>query len=142
MEKLSVILFLLFFSFSGEVLASPVPERYRASTAKSVVETQVEEEAEVYQYVETTVNGQTVRKESTQPGEVKVSVKDGKTETKITTSPSPSLAPSPIATYEATPVPQEEVRREIQQFGIIAFCIFFELGSFLSKFGGKEHSKN
>ena len=102
------------------------PDQALASSAKSVVETQVEgDDVQVHQVVETTVNGQTVRKESTQPGEVKVSVKDGKTETKITTSPSPSLAPSPIATYEATPVPQEEVRREIQQFGIIAFCIFF-----------------
>jgi len=88
MEKLSVILFLLFFSFSGEVLASPVPERYRASSARSVVETQVEgDQVEVYQSVETTVDGETIKKESTQPGKLELEIKkEGENEPTVTFS--------------------------------------------------------
>jgi len=68
MKKLFLILFLLFFSFSGEVLAS---------SAKSVVETQVESsgETQVYQYVETTVDGETVKKESREPGKLELEMK-------------------------------------------------------------------
>lgn len=75
--RVLVTLFLLFFSFSGEVLASPVPERYRASSAKSVVETQVESsgESQVYQSVETTVDGETIKKESNQPGKLELEMK-------------------------------------------------------------------
>ena len=73
MRKFLILtLMLLVFAFPGQSQASPVPERYRASSAKSVVETQVEGEAEVYQRVETTVNGETVIKESSQPGRLEV----------------------------------------------------------------------
>ena len=48
-----------------------------ASSAKSVVETQVEGDGvEVYQSVETTVNGETVKKESTQPGKLELEMKN------------------------------------------------------------------
>ncbi|PJE67530.1 hypothetical protein COU95_01880 [Candidatus Shapirobacteria bacterium CG10_big_fil_rev_8_21_14_0_10_40_9] len=88
MKKLFLILFLLFFSFSGEVLASPVPERYRASSARSVVETQVEgDQVEVYQSVETTVDGETIKKESTQPGKLELEIKkEGENEPTVTFS--------------------------------------------------------
>jgi len=88
MKKPFLILFLLFFSFSGEVLASPVPERYRASSARSVVETQVEgDQVEVYQSVETTVDGETIKKESTQPGKLELEIKkEGENEPTVTFS--------------------------------------------------------
>jgi len=88
MKKLFLILFLLFFSFSGEVLASPVPERYRASSARSVVATQVEgDQVEVYQSVETTVDGETIKKESTQPGKLELEIKkEGENEPTVTFS--------------------------------------------------------
>ena len=68
-------------------MASPVPERYRASSAKSVVETQIEGEGEVYQYVETTVNGETVRKESREPGKLELEMKkEGESEPTVSFS--------------------------------------------------------
>jgi hypothetical protein len=96
-----VILALLLYSFfSGEALAS---------SAKSVVETQVEgsENATVYQSVEAIVNGKTIKKESREPGKLEVELKDenGAESQKIDSSPavfsweneepSPSLAPTP-----------------------------------------------
>lgn len=85
MKKIILILFLVFFSFSGEVLASP--DLIGASSAKSVVETQVEgDKVEVYQSVETTVNGETVKKESTQPGKLELEMKKNDGESKITSA--------------------------------------------------------
>jgi len=96
-----IILALLLFSFfSREALAS---------SAKSVVETQIEgsENTTVYQSVEATVNGKTVKKESSEPGKLEVELKDenGAESQKVDNSPtvfswenkesSPSLAPTP-----------------------------------------------
>jgi len=65
--KRIILILLLFFLFSKEILAS---------SAKSVVETQVKGEGvKVYQSVETTVNGETVRKESKEPGKLELEVK-------------------------------------------------------------------
>jgi len=59
-----------------------------ASSAKSVVETQVEgDKVEVYQSVETTVDGKTVKKESTQPGKLELEMKkEGENEPTVTFS--------------------------------------------------------
>lgn len=66
MKKLLVLFSLLFVFF--------FPQPVLASSARSVVETQVESsgETQVYQSVETTVNGQTVRKESKEPGKLEL----------------------------------------------------------------------
>ena len=64
------------------------PDQALASSAKSVVETQVEgDDVQVHQVVETTVNGQTVRKESTQPGKLELEIKkEGENEPTVTFS--------------------------------------------------------
>ena len=79
MKKFFVLTFLPFFlAFPGQS---------QASSATSVVETQVEGEAEVYQRVETTVNGETVIKESSQPGRLEVKMeKTGEGEPTVTFS--------------------------------------------------------
>ena len=97
MKIFIIFLFILFiFSLPQAALAS--------STAKSVVETQIEGEGEVYQSVETTVNGQTVKKESREPGTLELEMKqEGNSEPTVSFSqttndnPSPTLTPtSPI----------------------------------------------
>lgn len=96
MRKFLIFLFLpLVFSSPKEILAS---------TAKSVVETQVEGEAEVYQYVETTVDGQTVSKESHEPGTLELEMKkEGENEPTVTfsqetqTSTQTPILPSPAS---------------------------------------------
>ena len=102
MKKFFVLIFLFVFSFPGQVLAS---------TAKSVVETQVEAgEAQIYQSVETTVNGETVKKESTQPGKLELEMKKtGEAEPTVsfsqeTVTPSPFLSPTPTFQNEKSPV--------------------------------------
>lgn len=95
MKKLCLILFFLFFSFSGEVSAS--------SSAKSVVETQVESsgETQVYQSVETTVDGQTVKKESDQPGKLELEMKkegEGEPTVSFSQEEQTSFTPTPLAT--------------------------------------------
>ena len=87
MKKIILILFLLFFGFSGEILAS---------SAKSVVETQVEgDQVEVYQSVETTVDGETIKKESNQPGKLELEMKKNDEESEVT----PALV-TPIPTVK------------------------------------------
>ena len=85
MKKIILILFLLFFGFSGEVLAS---------SAKSVVETQIEgDKVEVYQSVETTVDGETIKKESNQPGKLELESVSPALVTPIPTVKKPSVFP-------------------------------------------------
>lgn len=94
MKKLSLILVLLILNFflSGKTLAS---------SAESVTETQIKGEGEVYQYVETTVNGETVSKESHEPGKLELKMeKIGEEEPTVTFSQEPA-SPTPEAT---TPV--------------------------------------
>ena len=89
-----IILFLLFFSFSGKVLAS---------SAKSVVETQVEgDNVQVHQVVETTVDGQTVRKESTQPGKLELEMKKTGEEDEATVS----FSQETVSPVSVTPIPK------------------------------------
>lgn len=70
MRKIEVsILALLFLTLPGQSLAS---------SATAITESQVkvgEGKAQVYQSVETTVNGQTVKKESTQPGKLELEMR-------------------------------------------------------------------
>mgnify|MGYP001568126838 CR=1 FL=1 len=101
MKKLSAILLLLLvgFSPSGEVLAS---------SARSVVETQVEgDQVEVYQSVETTVDGETVRKESNEPGKLELEMKKtGEGEPTVTFSQESTsvTTPTPTPTQKKSPV--------------------------------------
>lgn len=88
------------FIFSIWVAIFFFPGPVVASTASSVVETQVEgENVQVQQVVETTVNGQTVIKESSQPGRLEVKMeKTGENEPTVTFSQTsgnltPTLAP-------------------------------------------------
>jgi hypothetical protein len=88
----SLLIFLFIFSFPGQVLAS---------TAKSVVETQVEAgEAQIYQSVETTVDGQTVRKESTQPGKLELEMKKTNGNVEVVTSPPVSFVSQIIEFFQ------------------------------------------
>lgn len=90
-----------FFVLTFLLLILAFPDLSLASSATSVVETQVEGEAQVYSSIETTVDGQTVKKESTQPGKLELKVeKTGESEPTVTfnqeeTSPSPTLRPTP-----------------------------------------------
>lgn len=85
-----------------------------ASSAKSVVETEVEAgSGQVYQYVETTVNGQTIRKESTQPGKLELEMeKVGESEPTVTFSQE-TISPSPTPTLKAEESPQSLITRII-----------------------------
>lgn len=68
-----------------------------ASSAKSVVETQVESsgESQVYQSVETTVDGETIKKESNQPGKLELEMKKtGENEPTVTFSQE-TISPAP-----------------------------------------------
>ena len=84
MRKFLIFLFLpLVFSSPKEILAS---------TAKSVVETQVEGgETQIYQSVETTVNGETVKKESFEPGKLELEMKKTDGNVEVITSPPASF---------------------------------------------------
>ena len=85
-----IFLLLLFLIFPAEIFAS---------SAKSVVETQVEGgEVKVYQSVETTVNGETIKKESNQPGKLELEMEkegEGKPTVIFTQESNSPLAPSP-----------------------------------------------
>ena len=107
MEKLLVVFFLLFvFSFPGKILAS---------SARSVVETQVEAgEAQIYQSVQTTIDGQTIKKESNQPGKIELEMKktdDGQPTvsfSQTTIAPTQTPKPSALPTLSSlTPTPTE-----------------------------------
>lgn len=69
----------------------------------------MEGEAEVYQYVETTVDGQTVKKESSQPGKLELKMeKTGQNEPTVTFSQESgqivtSPTPQPDQTLDETP---------------------------------------
>ena len=99
-----IFLLLLFLIFPAEIFAS---------SAKSVVETQVEGgEVKVYQSVETTVNGETIKKESNQPGKLELEMKkegEGKPtviftqESNSSPIPSPEKGVSPIKRESRTP---------------------------------------
>ena len=80
--KKFLILFLLLAVFSS-------PGQTLVSSATAVAETQVETtgETQIYQSVETTVNGQTVKKESSQPGKLELKMeKTGEGEPTVTFS--------------------------------------------------------
>lgn len=112
MKKLSLILLLLVLGFfaSGKVLAS---------FSKSVTETYIEEgSGEVYQYVETTIDGQTVRKESTQPGKLELEMKKtGESEPIVTFSQEEisSLQPTEVSELERE-MPDSFVAKIIEFF--------------------------
>jgi hypothetical protein len=94
----------VYFFLSGRIFAS---------SAKAVVETQVEGgEVKVYQSVETTVNGETIKKESNQPGKLELEMKkagEGKPtviftqESNSSSIPSPEKGVSPIKKESRTP---------------------------------------
>ena len=76
-----------------------------ASSAKAVVETQVEAgDAQIYQSVETTVNGETVKKESNQPGKLELEM-----EKNVGAEPTVSFTWEPQGKQgKITPVPTGE----------------------------------
>ncbi len=97
-----VILISLFLVF----LSSPffLPKTSLASSAASVTETRVGGgEAKVYQSVETTIDGETVKKESSLPGKMELKMeKTGEGKPTITFLQSPKNLPS-----EITPTPKK-----------------------------------
>jgi len=98
MEK--IFLLLLFFIF---------PTKIFATSAKSVVETRVEgEQVEVYQSVETTVNGETVKKESRQPGRFELEMKKEGDQKPTVIFSQESNYPSSTINEEITPIPRKE----------------------------------
>lgn len=70
-----------------------------ASTAQSSVETEVQAgNAEVYQSVETTVNGVTVKKESRQPGKLELKMEQTASSSPTVTFTQEPFSPSPTPT--------------------------------------------
>ena len=99
MEK--IFLLLLFFIF---------PTKIFASSAKSVVETRVEGgQVEVYQSVETTVNGETVRKESREPGRLELEMKkEGDQKPTVIFSQEPNSSPASTRKVAVSPIKKED----------------------------------
>lgn len=103
--KIFLVLLLLLLSSTGSVGA--------ASTATSVVETQIEGEGDVQTSIETTVNGQTVKKESNTPGKLELKMEQSgeneptisfsQTLTSTPTSPTPT---PPLVPAETKPFPE------------------------------------
>ena len=83
-----------------------VPRQSWASSATAVTESQIEGmgDVQVYQSVETTVNGQTVKKESSQPGKLELKME----QTGEATSVSDVGSATPSPTTEVEENPQEE----------------------------------
>lgn len=83
------------------------PEFARASTARSSVESEVQAgQAEIYQSVETTVNGVTVRKESRQPGKLELKMEQNGTGTpsvSFSSNPQPSISPKITSSKPSRP---------------------------------------
>jgi len=101
MKKIIFLIFILvYFFISTEIFAS---------SAKSVVETRVEgEEVEVYQSVETTVDGETVKKESNQPGKLELEMKrEGEQKPTVIFSQESNYS-SPTINEVVTPIPRKE----------------------------------
>lgn len=90
-----------------------------ASSAKSVVETQVEAgNAQIYQSVETTVNGKTIKKESNQPGKLELEMtKTGEGKPTVTFFEEPQEKITPALTSEFTSeVPPSSFVSQIIEF--------------------------
>lgn len=102
MRKLTIpILALIFLALPGQSLAS---------SAKAVAESEVQAgEAQVYQSVETTVNGQTVKKESTQPGKLELEMKSGGGASPTTTFSQESQESAVSLQDTVTPSPTPDV---------------------------------
>lgn len=94
MKKILVLFLFLTIFGSKDVLASE---------AYSKVETKVEGNGQVYQYTETTVNGQTVKKESSQPGKLELKMEQKIDDKEATVSFSEEPIASPTAVKSATP---------------------------------------
>jgi hypothetical protein len=104
MKNFFLFLILFFLTFS-------LPKTLLASSATSVVETKVEGEAKVYQSVETTIDGETVRKESSLPGKMELKMeKTGEGKPTVSFSQSSQNLPS----LETTPQP-EKVLKEVSE---------------------------
>jgi len=106
MKKFPLFLILVFLTSSFSL-----PKKLLASSATSVVETWVEGEAKVYQSIETTVDGETVRKESSLPGKMELKMeKTGEGKSTVSFSQSSQNLPS----LEITPQP-EKVLKEVSE---------------------------
>lgn len=88
MVKTLVLFLLLIILTPGIVLASE---------AYSRVETKIEGEGSVYQYIETTVNGQTVKKESSQPGRLEFKMQGKEQEPVASSSVIESVVSNPVS---------------------------------------------
>lgn len=108
MKRIFVLVFLL--------LVLAFPDQSLGSSATAVAETEVEagQNTQVYQSVETTVNGQTVKKESTQPGKLELEMrKVGDEEATVSFSQEPATSTSDVES--ATPSPTAEVEENAPQ---------------------------
>lgn len=113
---LAVFLFLIIFG-SKDILASE---------AYSRVETKIEGSGQVYQYTETTVNGQTVKKESSQPGKLELKMEQKTDNKEATVSFSGELIASPTAVKSAT-----------SSAGLKTISVFNQITNFLEQFFDK-----
>lgn len=91
-----------------------------ASSAKAVVETQVEAgDAQIYQSVETTVNGETVKKESNQPGRLELEMEktgEGKPTVSFIQEPQDKTTPTPEGEPASPEIPAVSFVSQIIEF--------------------------
>jgi hypothetical protein len=123
-----IFLLLLFLIFPAEIFAS---------SAKSVVETQVGGgEAKVYQSVETTVNGETIKKESNQPGKLELEMKkEGEGKPTVIFTREPNSSPIPSLEKGVSPIKKESRTPNYLWFKIANFFqnIWLNLTKWLKK---------
>ncbi|MFZ5365901.1 MAG: hypothetical protein ACOZBZ_01270 [Patescibacteria group bacterium] len=98
-----------FFLLTFFLFILAFPDQSLASSATAVTESQVEAtgDVQVQQVVETTVDGQTVRKESREPGKLELEMKKtgggqptvtfSQESAQIITSPTPTPSPKPLS---------------------------------------------
>lgn len=106
-----------------------------ASEAYSSVETKVEGSGKVYQSVEVTVNGKTVKKESSQPGKLELKMQDtGEKQATVSFSEEPAVSPSTLkfATPSSVLKFEGKAQEKINQSVFSKITGFF--GQFLNKF--------
>jgi hypothetical protein len=135
MKKFFLSLLLLFF-----ILLLTFPYGVFASSAKSVVETKVEgENTKVYQSVEATVNGKTVKKESNQPGRIEVEIrnegekKSGSTQSFLEEKGDFSSSPIVSSSSEPSPSLSPGISEDESFFQDLLDFVKKSFGEFLSK---------
>jgi len=122
MKKFPLFLILVFLTSSFSL-----PKKLLASSATSVVETWVEGEAKVYQSIETTVDGETVRKESSLPGKMELKMeKTGEGKSTVSFSQSSQNLPS----LEITPQPEKVLKEVLEVKSERPLSLFSKLFNF------------